>query len=112
MRIGKRRTAAAKKRETARAAAMAMAILFIGGAMWSMLPALDAVQTARTQEASHVGHMLIPSGVPDQDERRIDRAIVREKDAAAPGEHDAPGTAVDAIYRITPAARKADRVMT
>ncbi|HWT72573.1 MAG TPA: hypothetical protein VN361_10340 [Oxalicibacterium sp.] len=92
---------------------MAMAVLFIGGAMWALMAAPDADQAERAQGASHAGHMLIPSGVPDQADRRIDRAIVREKNAAAPGERDAPGTAVDAIYRITPAAaRKADRIMT
>lgn len=112
MRIAERRTAAGQKQEPARAIAMAMAVLFVGGAMWSLMPARDAGQTAQAHGASHAGHMLIPSGVPDQAGRRIDRAIVREKDAATPGEHDAPGTAVDAIYRITPAARKADRVMT
>lgn len=113
MRITKRRTRpTAKIQRPARAIAVSMAALFITGAMWSLMPAHDVGQAA--PGATHAGHMLIPSGVPDQAGRKIDRAIVREKGAATPGERDAPRTAVDAIYRIERAAgpRRGDRIMT
>ncbi|HTH44361.1 MAG TPA: hypothetical protein VL528_04700 [Oxalicibacterium sp.] len=97
-----------------RLAAMSLAMLFAAGAMWALMPEQDAGISARQSvaqaHAAHAGHMLIPSGVPDQASRGIDRAIARGQRA----EHDAAGAATDAVYRIEPATalRKGQRVMT
>jgi hypothetical protein len=103
------------KKEPARYTARAIALVFISGALWALAPCLTVQAHADSGKSTlGSGRMLIPSGVPGQAGRSIDRAIAREKHTATPHKHGASGAAADAIYRIEPTAapRRGDRIMT